>query len=350
MSRAERDAWIAGIIGLAGALIGWVVAPSQVPHAWLAALTAWIGWPLGSMALLLTHALTGGRWGYAVRPALVGGVCSLPLLIPALIPFLLTMPALYPWTHADTASHLANHFYLNVPFFAGRGIVYLLVWFGLAGLILRALRSAEADPMLERLAPAGLILLALTVTFAAIDTTMSLDPDFSSSAYGMIAAAGAGLFALAVAVLLTAAALPPAEIRADLGKLLLGLVVLWAYLDFMQVLIVWQSDLASEAPWYSVRSTPFWAVIAALVAAAHFALPFAMLLSPALQRSRRCMLCVAGLLIVAEILYSWWLVLPAAPRGLRLIDPAAMLAFGGCGVGLALRLRPRPLAAVAHHG
>ena len=33
------------------------------PHAWLAAVTVWMGWPLGSMALLLIHALTGGRWG-----------------------------------------------------------------------------------------------------------------------------------------------------------------------------------------------------------------------------------------------------------------------------------------------
>ena len=36
----------------------------------------------------------------------------------------------------------------------------------------------------------------------------------------------------------------------DLGRLLQGLLVLWVYLDFMQFLIVWQSDLPQEAAWY----------------------------------------------------------------------------------------------------
>ena len=62
------------------------------PHAWLAALTAWLGWPLGCMGLLLIHALTGGRWGYAMRPQLVAGMSTLLLLLPALIPLLMVLP------------------------------------------------------------------------------------------------------------------------------------------------------------------------------------------------------------------------------------------------------------------
>ena len=93
------------------------------------------------MGLLLIHALTGGRWGYAIRPQLVAGMSTLLLLLPALIPLLIVLPTLYPWARPDAAAHLANRFYLNLPFFLGRGIVYLIVWFGLAGLILRALRK-----------------------------------------------------------------------------------------------------------------------------------------------------------------------------------------------------------------
>ncbi|MBV9735544.1 MAG: hypothetical protein JO209_06505 [Acidisphaera sp.] len=342
MSRAERNAWIAGVVGLAGALIGWMLAPRAFAFAWLAALIAWIGWPLGSMALLLVHALTGGRWGEAVRPALTGGVLSLPLLLPALVPMLLSLPALYPWLHADLAAHLGNRFYLNAPFFAGRGIVYLVAWFGLAGLMLRALRRGFP---LGRLAPAGLIVLALTVTFASMDTTLSLDPEFNSSIFGMLAAASGGLLALAVAVLFTAADRHTTD---DLGKLLLGIVVLWAYLDFMQILIVWESDLPTEAAWYIRRSSGVWAYVAALIAVLHFALPFALLLSPRLRRTRGGIGAVAALLIAAEILRAWWLVLPAVPRGIGLIDLAAMLAFGGTGMALALRLAPAPLA--VRHG
>ena len=53
------------------------------------------------------------------------------------------------------------------------------------------------------------------------------------------------------------------DAREDLGKLLLALVVLWIYLDFMQLLIVWQSDLAAEAPWYLARARGFWGAVAA---------------------------------------------------------------------------------------
>ena len=143
--QAERAAWMAGITGLLGAAIGWLFASVAFPHAWLAALTAWLGWPLGCVGLLLIHALTGGRWGYAIRPQLVAGMRTVLLLPPAVIPLLIVLRTLYPWARPDVAAHLGNRFYLNLPFFLGRGAVYLIVWLGLAGLILRALQQDIPD-------------------------------------------------------------------------------------------------------------------------------------------------------------------------------------------------------------
>jgi hypothetical protein len=347
---AERTAWAAGGAGLIGAAIGWIIAPAQFPHAWLAALTVWLGWPIGCMGLLLIHALTGGRWGHALRPQLVAGMITLLLLLPALIPLLIVLPTLYPW--ARPGAHLENGFYLNLPFFAGRGAVYLIVWFGLGGLILRALRQNKPDAALARIAPAGLILLAITVTYAAIDTTMSLDPDFASSAYGLIAISEMGLLALSVS--LFAAVLGPLRdegtIR-SLGKLLLGLVVLWAYLDFMQVLIVWQSDLATEAPWYIARSAGGWGVAAAVVAGGHFVLPFFALIWPRVQRSSRGIGSIAALLVLSEVVRGWWLVVPASGLGFGLVEILTMLGLLGTAAALALRapLLPMMPEAVGRH-
>ena len=240
VNRADRYAVLCGLVGLLVAGIGWLFDATGFYGGWLAALTLLGAWPLGSMAALMTHSLTGGRWGEALRPALRLGVCTLPLLLPAVLPLAAGLPLLYPWARPDAAQHFGNIFYLNVPFFAGRAVAYLVVWFVLGWLVLRA-----GD--LARIAPAGLFLLAVTTTFAAIDTTMSLDPHFTSSIYGMINAAGMGLLALSMAVLLTAGGTAEA-VQADFGKLLLALVVLWAYLDFMQLLIIWQSNLAVEAP------------------------------------------------------------------------------------------------------
>jgi hypothetical protein len=351
--RAERAAWAIGGIGGIGAAIGWLVAPAEFPHAWLAALTAWLGWPLGCMGLVLVHALTGGRWGHTLRPQLIAGMITLPLLLPALVPLLIVLPALYPWARAETASQLHNQFYLNLPFFAGRGILYLIVWFGLGGLILRALRGPDPERGLARLAPAGLILLAMTVTYAAIDTTMSLDPQFASSAYGLIAIAEMGLLALAVSMF--AATFNPAldeDSTESLGRLLQGLVVLWAYLDFMQVLIVWQSDLATEAPWYVLRTTGGWGVVAGGVAAGHFILPFFALLLPGVRRSRRGIAIVTALLILSAVVRSWWLVVPASGRGFAPDDVLAMLGLLGIAAAVALRAPSLPAMAeaVRRHG
>jgi hypothetical protein len=341
--QAERAAWMAGIVGLIGVVICSIISPSTFPHAWLAALSAWLGWPIGCMGLLLIHALTGGRWGYAIRPHLVAGMTTLVLLPPALIPWLIVLPTLYPWARPDVAAHLGNRFYLNLPFFLGRGVVYLVVWLGLAGLILRALRLDMLDARLARIAPAGLILLAVTVTYAAIDATMSLDPRFASSAYGLIAIAEMGLLALSVSVFAVVVG-PPLDVGTlrVLSKLLLGLLVLWAYLDFMQVLIVWQSDLPNEAPWYIVRSTSGWGIAAAVVAACHFVLPFFALLSPPLRGSQRGITCVATLLILGEIVRGWWLVLPASGRGFGAIDVLAMLVLLAIAAALALRAPQLP--------
>jgi hypothetical protein len=324
MSGPERVAWITGTVGLALSGFGWVHDPHGFHAGWLAAVSLLSGWPIGAMALLLIHALTGGQWGDVLRPALLSAVCALPVLFLAVLPFAVGLPDLYPWARQD--AHLANGFYLNVPFFAVRGAIYLGVWFGLGGLILRG-RG------LEQIAPAGLFVLAVATSFAAIDTTMSLDPGFASSIYGMLTAASMGLFALSLAVLMTTADSGSCD---DLGKLLLALVILWIYLDFMQVLIVWQSDLASEAPWYLDRSRGFWGVIGGVIVMGHFVLPMALLLSARMRRSRRVIASVAALLVAMEVLRIWWTVLPSLGLTVGWIDVACVAGVGGLAIGFAL--------------
>jgi hypothetical protein len=323
-----RIAWIIGAIGLVVSIIGAFVQPTEFAFAWLAALSVWVGWPLGCLALMLVHTLTGGRWGIAIRPWLVVGIGGLPLLLAAIVPVLVLLPRLYPWARADV--HLSNAFYLNLPFAAVRCVLYLIVWFVVTALALWRLRPATAA--------IGLILLGLTVNFAAIDLLMSLDPHFNSSDFGMTYAAESALFALSITMLGTmlTGSVGGAD-RDDLARLLQGVLILWAYLDFMQLLIVWQSNLPAEAAWYVVRWSGLWGSIAGLIAIAHFLLPFLAMLLPRIRRSRLGIIAITGLLIVLSVVRGWWLVLPARGHGIGWIDIAAMLAFGGISVGFALR-------------
>lgn len=343
----ELLAWSLGVIGLAGAAVSAFNAPAAFPHAWLAATVAWISWPIGCMGLLLIHALTGGNWGYAVRPQLVAGMSTLALAPLALTPLALVAPRLYPWLNPSVSAHMANGSYLNLPGLVARGVIYLGVWLALAWVILRALRSADADARLARVAPLGLMLLALTATFASIDTIMALEPRFASSVFGLMRIAEIGLLALSVSVLASALGESSREITSALGRLLLAVIILWIYLDFVQLLIVWQSNLPHEAPWYLKRWSGGWGVVAGLIALTHFALPFVALLSPRLQRSRSAMAFIAGLLVLSAILRSWWLVLPASSASFSVVPVLTMLGVWGVAAGFALRA---PLMAGAPQG
>jgi hypothetical protein len=337
--RAETSAWLLAFAGIVGSAIGWALRPAEFPHAWLAALTFWIGWPIGSLALIFVHALTGGRWGYAIRPELATGVATLFLVVPLGIPLLFVLPKLYPWMHPEIAAYLDNRFYLNEPFFYARWLFYAVVWLGLAFWVLRALNRDDSEVILYRLAPPGLILLALSVTFAAIDFTLSMDPHFKSSIYGMLICCESVLLALSVAVLVRARGgrEESPQINRDLGRCLFALLVLWAYLDFMQILIIWNSDLPEEAAWYLTRLEGEWLAVAVAIAVCHFLLPFFALIWPQVQRSDATMGAVAALLVLIEAVRTWWLVIPAAGRGLAWVDLAAMAAVLGLAAIVALR-------------
>lgn len=339
MTRGERTAWGTAAAGLLGAAVGAAFAPAQLPHAWLSAAVVFSLWPLGSLGLLLIHAMTGGGWGDALRPGLLAGVAALPLAALLLLPVAFALPQLYPWARPDGPA-LPNAFWLNVPFFAVRGVVYIAAWLGIGALVLRG-----GD--LSRIAAPGLLVLAVTTTFASIDLTMSLDPHFISSSYGMIAMAAAVLLGLACAVLASGDAGPPANpaasppaspaVNGDIGKLMLAMAGLWTYLDFMQVVIVWQSDLVTQVPWYAARAGGGWGWTMAAVALLHGIVPIAALMLRPVRESRGGLVAVAVLLIATEALRAWWTVLPAAGRGPGLLDLCCMLAAGALGVGVALR-------------
>jgi hypothetical protein len=300
---------LAGAAGYAGGFLGWILAPTSFGFAWLTAISVWIAWPLGAMGLTLIHALTGGRWGYAIRKALAAGVRSAFLLPLFVIPYVLTAQRLYPWLQGG-AAQFDNAIYLNAAGFVARGVIYLLIWLILAVFIARA---ADDPKELARIAPAGLILLALTTTFAVIDAIMSLDPTFASSLFGLVFISEIGALSLAIAILaLIFSSAPDPEALRQLARLLLAFISLWSYLAFMQLLIVWQSDLPHEVAWYLPRWRQGWDMIAWVIVLTHFIAPFFALLSNSAQRSPRALGFAAASTILGGILHQFWLVAPAA--------------------------------------
>jgi len=339
--------------------------PTQLLRSYLVAYLFWVGGALGCLALLMIQHVTGGAWGVAIRRLLESGARTLPVMAILFLPIALGVGRLYEWAQPEQVAHdlLLQHkaLYLNVPFFLGRAAFYFLAWTLVALALSRwSLRQDESfDPApgarLELISRGGLVLLGLTMTFAAIDWAMSLEPHWSSTIYGVIFMGGNALTAFAVVIPIAAllSTCPPigdlisVDQLSDLGKLLLAFVMLWAYFNLSQFIIVWSGNLPEEIPWYLARTRGGWQWIALAIVLFHFALPFVLLLSHRLKRRARSIAIVALILAVMRYIDVFWLVTPAFnPGALRvhLLDLAAALMVGGVWIWLFVQqLEGRPL-------
>ena len=169
----------------------------------------------------------------------------------------------------------------------------------------------------------GLLFLVLTVTFASVDWIMSLDPEWFSTIFGLLTIAGWGLTAFALTIVVLAMLqgsgaatdiLKPRHFH-DLGKLMLAFVMLWAYLNFSQFLIIWSGNLPEEIPWYVKRTTGSWGYVAIALVVGHFVLPFALLLSQDLKKRGKLLARVAIFIICMRMVDLIWLVEPTFRPG-----------------------------------
>ncbi|HKA18527.1 MAG TPA: hypothetical protein VKN18_09425 [Blastocatellia bacterium] len=368
----RRRALIVGVaalvIGAAGALIS-SESREQFFRSYLLAYIFWIAIPLGCFAILMLQHMSGGVWGLVTRRVLESSTRTFPLLALLFLPLLLGLKSIFPWASPErlAASPALNHaveqkhLYLNIGFFIARAIFYFLVWI----IVTRTLNrwSAEQDKTGERrltsklqgLSGPGLVLYGLTVTFAAIDWAMSLDPEWFSTIYGLLFMGGQGLagmaFVIAVMVLLSQRApmnevIKPSHLH-DLGKLMLAFLMIWAYFAFSQFLIIWAGNLPEEIPFYVRRIQSSWKYVGLGLIVLHFALPFVLLLSRDLKRSGRKLSMVAIGVIVMRYVDLIWLTGPELHEGrfgLSWMDLMLLAGIGGVWLWFfATELNRRPL-------
>jgi hypothetical protein len=337
---------IAAVLCAGGALI----FPPSFFRAYLSAYIFWLGIPVGCLALLMLHHLVGGRWGFMIQRVLEAAIQTLPLMALLFIPLFFGLSDLYPWARTEVVAVdpllQQKTAYLNIPFFIARTVGYFGVWIVLARLLvtwsLQQDRSAD-DTLtlrLQRLSGLGLVLYGLTVSFAAIDWIMSLEPKWYSTIFGMIFMVSFGLAALALAILATrflASEKPLAQVVSpdrwhDLGNLLLALVMFWAYLNFSQFLLIWSENLAEEIPWYLHRIGGGWEWVAIALILFQFALPFVLLLSRNTKRKSQTLAVVAGVILFMHWLDTLWMVSPSfypARFHIHWLDIAAPVGIGG---------------------
>jgi len=365
LTRVRNGALLVGLLVSALFISGLFIDRAQFFHAYLVGFIFWAGITLGSLALLMLQHLTGGAWGVVIRRVLEASTRTLPLILLLFIPVVVGLKQIYPWMNAAEMSSPALRLkaakYVNPSFFVTRAAIYFALWSVLALLLtwlsLKQDRTADlkCGKQMRLLSGPGLGIFVITVTFAAIDWVMSLDPSWSSTIFGLIFVASWTMSALAFTVLASAwlsqrepmnAVLRPSHFQ-DLGNLTLTLVMLWTYFAFSQYLIIWSANLPEETTWYVARKHGGWGAIALVIAILQFAFPFLILLSRAAKSSGRKLALLALLILLMRALDAIWLIEPTFNRQrfrLSWMDVVAPIAIGGLWLAaFSWQLLQRPL-------
>ena len=351
--RIETALIVALIAAIVGCIVGGVYEPTRFFGSYLVAFLFALTIALGALFWVMLHHLTGANWSVVVRRMMEQLCCTIPWLGLLFLPIVFGLSHLYSWMDSG---HLADPVlqakqpYLNSPFFLIRATGSFAVWSWLAiRMSSWSLRqdldgNDEWTVRMRNLSGVGVLLLAVTSTFAAFDWIMSLDPHWYSTIFGIYFWSGAIVGSLAAVVALVMllrsvgllAGIVTQEHLHDLGKLLFGFVVFWAYIAFSQYFLIWYGNIPEETIWYVRHLKGNWFSVAVALFVGHFVIPFVMILSRSAKRNPNVLGTAAIVVLCFHYLDLYWQIMPELqPHGpdLHWIDAATLVGIvAPCGL------------------
>ena len=348
----QRSLIVGVVFGIVAVVLAFI-RPDEFYRAYLLGFMCWLGVALGSMAILMIRHLTGGGWGMVIRRIQGAAMRTLPLLAILFIPVALGVHRLYIWAQPLDQikdKHLREHLetltqtYLTTAGFVYRAIFYFAIWNLISFLLSRWSKETDRPGIdntnrFKAVAGPGLILYGFTISFAAIDWIMSLDPSWISTIFGLIILIGEVLSAMCFAVVIErilynykpmSEMLKPDFVH-DHGKWMLAFSMVWAYFSFSQWLIIWAGNLPSEITFYIRRLNGGWGSVGFFLAIFGFVVPFAILLSRPFKRDIRRLVWLAVWIMFIRYVDLFWIIEPNFSQTLKitLADVVVPIAIGG---------------------
>lgn len=340
----------------------------QALRSWLLGFIFWGGIGIGCIGVLMLQYLTGGAWGVVIRRTLEAGTRTLPIIFVLFIPLAIGIGfrAFQEWTRLPADDHVLEFrgSYMTTEWWIIRGVLYFILWGVMVYLLNGWARKQDKATNPEEAAKAlgdatafsgpTMVFYVLIVTFASVDWMMMLEPHWFSTMWGFLFTAGWGLSCYCFVVTILAWMSDKAPMNRvlgkrhfhDLGKLMLALVMVWAYFNFSQFLIIYSGNLPEETRWYLPRIKGAWGVVGVLLIVFHFAFPFLVLLQQDFKRKAKWLAILAIFILFMRIVDMYYLIAPS-PRignqpgtiehgirldfftGFSLLDIAAPIAVGG---------------------
>jgi hypothetical protein len=361
-----------GVVGMAASfglgLTGDDATRATFFSSYLVAFMLFCTISIGALFFIIIHHLTRAQWSASTRRIAENFAINIPLMAILFIPILIGMHDLYHWSHAEAVELDPilkwKSGYLNATAFIIRAVVFFAIWSVMAWFFRSnsIKQDATGDEALSfkmrKGAPVSMLLFALTVSFASFDWLMSLDPHWFSTMFGLYQFSGAVVTFFAATILAAAWLKSKGALKNtitignthDLGKMMFGFIIFWAYVTFSQYYLIWYANIPEETVWYALRSSHGWEKIGLLVIVGHFIVPFWFLLSRNVKRKPMLLALGAAWMVLMHFVDLYYVVKPTfghhGPH-FSILDITTVLGVGGLFLG-AFAYRFKKDAAVAY--
>ena len=331
VQKLKRLALILIVIGAIGSVAGIILNYSHFMLSYLVAVMVVGGISVTALFFVMVQFLTRAGWSVLIRRVPEFLSAFTPFLIFAFLPILFdawVTHSIFEWTHKEVV--MQDHVlqskapYLNEVFFTVRTLIYVLAWFWMYRVIignsLRQDETTDIAPTLTNFKRSGpfVVLYGLTLTFAAFDYLMSLQPHWYSTIFGVYFFAGSfvatiALITIFVVLLKEGGYLPGVTVEHyhNLGKYLFAFTVFWTYIAFSQYFLIWYGNIPEEILFYLRRYEPGWIVVSWALLFVHFIIPFVLLLPQKSKRNPKMLLFVSAMILVIHYFEMHWVAVAA---------------------------------------
>ena len=289
---------------------------------------------LGMLGILCLHHTVRGSWALPWMKLLQAGTSPtvMAVMLVLFLPILVSPGTIYEWVN-PAGDHLLmkKAFYLNQTAWTIRTVLYFALWAWMGWFMRNSVRRQEEG------APNGLrlemgrsswgaffiVLYVLSITFATTDWSMSLQPHWYSTMWGVWQMIGGALGAsgLIVTILCLNARKAPYDtvvtpsLTKDWGNIMFMFTMLWAYTAVSQFLIIWNGNLPETASYFARRGLLGWNAVGMMVILGQFLVPWMTLLSPRVKRYPHHLRKIAGWIFVIHVVDVYLAIGPALPVG-----------------------------------
>ena len=316
------------VVGVILGVAAFFVDHTRAVYNYLIAFTFMISIGVGALFLISLEYIVGADWSVPIRRVVEFFAAIIPLLALLVIPLLLNVGELFHWSHpeavADDELLQSKAPYLNVTFFIIRVFVLIGLWSLFYFFFIKNSKKQDTtkDQKLTakniRLSAIFIPTFAVTISIAAIDWLMSIEPHWFSTIIGVYFFAGTVIAALAAVTLATVLLkengyLHPAMTNDhlySLGALMFAFVNFWGYIAFSQYMLIWYADLPEETFWFMQKWEGSWAIFSIGLIIIKFLVPYIVLVSQPSKMDPKKLKFISVWLLFAHLYDLFWFVMP----------------------------------------